>query len=446
MADLKEKVQQLPHGPGCYLMKDSRGTVLYVGKAKDLRSRVSSYFVDSADLAPDKQRMVAQVADIDYLETADEVDAVLTEARLIKDIQPPYNVRLTDDKTFPYLEVTTRDDFPGVYLTRTPQPRSKLYGPFTDVKGLRGALPILQQVFRFRTCELPISADDPKLRYNRPCLLHPIGRCYGPCAGLISKDEYRRTIKRFQRFLEGKRQPLIRSMRKEMQTLSDAQRYEEAAHVRDQLQAIESLADRGLVDVHVQPEVFQRDTQKGLDALARVVGRTSVRTIEGVDIANLSGREMVGSLVTFIDGRPLKSGYRRFRIRTVEGQDDFASIAEVVSRRFRRLQDDGLPPPDVLLIDGGPGQLGAAMESLRAMGIDGVTVISLAKRAEEVYLPGRSEPVRLPRTNPGLQILQYVRDEAHRFAQHYHHILRRRSVLGDRAGRDIPKTRKRRGR
>jgi len=168
MADVKEKVQQLPHKPGCYLMKDARGTVLYVGKAKDLRSRVSSYFADSADLTPDKRRMVAQVADIDYLETADEVDAVLTEARLIKDIQPPFNVRLTDDKTFPYLEITTRVDFPGVYLTRTPRPRSKLYGPFTDVKGLRAALPILQQVFRFRTCELEIRADDAKLRYNRP--------------------------------------------------------------------------------------------------------------------------------------------------------------------------------------------------------------------------------------------------------------------------------------
>jgi excinuclease ABC subunit C len=435
MADVKEKVQQLPHKPGCYLMKDARGTVLYVGKAKDLRNRVSSYFADSADLTPDKRRMVAQVADIDYLETADEVDAVLTEARLIKDIQPPFNVRLTDDKTFPYLEITTREDFPAVYLTRTPRPRSKLYGPFTDVKGLRAALPILQEIFRFRTCELDIRADDPKLRYNRPCLLCPIKRCWGPCAGRISRDEYRRTIQRFRRFLEGKRQPLLVAMRREMKALSDAQRYEEAARIRDQLQAIESLANRGLVDVHVQPEVFQRDTEQGLAALARVVGRERIRTIEGVDIANLSGREAVGSLVTFIDGRPLKSGYRRFRIRTVEGQDDFASVAEVVSRRFRRLQDEGLPPPDVLLIDGGPGQLHAALASLGSLGIDGVAVISLAKRAEELYLPGQREPMRLPRTHAGLQILQYVRDEAHRFAQHYHHILRRRSVLGARADR-----------
>ncbi|NIA22172.1 MAG: GIY-YIG nuclease family protein [Anaerolineaceae bacterium] len=435
-------MQQLPQGPGCYLMKDRRGTVLYVGKAKNLRSRVGSYFADSADLAPDKQKMAAQVADVDYLETADEVDAVLTEARLIKDIQPPYNIRLTDDKTFPYLEVTTGDDFPGVYLTRNPQPRSKLYGPFTDVKGLRAALPLLQQIFKFRTCDLAIKAGDPHLRFNRPCLLHPIGRCWAPCAGRVSREEYRKTIRRFQRFLAGKRQPLIRAMRKEMAALSDKQRYEEAAHLRDQLQAIESLSERGRLDVHVQPEVFQRDPAQGLAVLAKLVGRRSVRTIEGVDIANLSGREKVGSLVTFIDGRPLKSGYRRFRIKTVKGQDDFASISEVVFRRFRRLKDDQQPLPDLMLIDGGPGQLGAALAGLEALGIDSVSVVSLAKRAEEIYVPGRSKPVRLPRTSPGLQILQYVRDEAHRFALHYHQILRRRSVLGERVSKEKKRRKK----
>ena len=440
MGDLKKRIQQLPQSPGCYLMKDNRGTVLYVGKAKNLRSRVGSYFADSADLAPDKQKMAAEVADIDYLETADEVDAILTEARLIKDIQPPYNIRLTDDKTFPYLEVTTRDNFPGVYLTRNPQPRSKLYGPFTDVKGLRAALPLLQQIFKFRTCDLAIREDDPGLRFNRPCLLRPIGRCWGPCAGRISKEEYHKTIRRFQRFLEGKRQPLIRAMRKEMAALADRQQYEEAAHLRDQLQAIESLSDRGRLDVHVQPEVFQRDPGQGLAALAKLVGRERIRTIEGVDIANLTGREKVGSLVTFIDGRPLKSGYRRFRIKTVEGQDDFASIGEVVFRRFRRLKDDQQLLPDLMLIDGGLGQLHAALEGLAALGIEDVSVISLAKRAEEIYVPGQSKPVRLSRTNPGLQILQYVRDEAHRFALHYHQMLRRRSVLGER----VPKKGKRR--
>jgi len=443
MSTLKEKAAALPKKPGCYLMKDAQGTVLYVGKAKDLRSRVSSYFADSAELAPDKQRMVSQVADIDYLETADEVDAVLTEARLIKDIHPPYNIRLTDDKTFPYLEITTWEDFPKVRITREPNPRSKLYGPFTNARGLRHALPILQQIFRFCTCQLEIEADDPNLRRNRPCLLHSMHRCYGPCAGLISKDEYRQTIDRLRRFLEGKRKPLLDSMRQEMQALSDDRRYEEAAHVRDQLKAIESLGERGDLGVHVQPEVFQRDFEAGLKALEKALGRTGLRVIDGVDIANLSGREMVGSLVRFIDGRPFKAGYRRYRIQTISGQDDFAAIGEVVFRRFRRLRDEDQLPPDLLLVDGGPGQLGRAVESLRAVGADRVTVLSLAKRAEEIYLPDQENPLVLPRTNPGLKLLQYVRDEAHRFAQHYHHILRRRSVLGERV--DAPRKKRRKG-
>ena len=432
---LRDTIRQLPRGPGCYLMKDSHGTVLYVGKAKNLRSRVASYFADSAQLAPDKERMVAQVADIDYLETADEVDAVLTEARLIKDIHPPYNVRLTDDKTFPYLEITMQDDFPKVRITREPRPKSKLYGPFTNVRGLRTALPVLQRIFKFCTCQQKIVADDPGLRFNRPCILRSIGRCYGPCAGRISKQEYRKMIARLRRFLEGRRQGLLRSMKKEMQALSDAQRFEEAAHIRDQLKAIESLAERGITDVHVQPEVFQRDPTAGLKALAKALGTPDVRVIDGVDIANLSGRETVGSMVRFIDGRPFKSEYRRYRIRTVTGQDDFAAIGEVVFRRFRRLKDKQLVPPDVLLVDGGPGQLAKAVASLRAAGAEDVTVISLAKRAEELWLPGRDAPLRLPRTNPGLKLLQYVRDEAHRFAQHYHHILRRQSVLGQKSAK-----------
>lgn len=443
MPDLAETIRNLPHGPGCYLMKDARGTVLYVGKAKDLRSRVASYFADAADLAPDKQRMVDQVADIDYLETADEVDAVLTEARLIKDIHPPYNIRLTDDKTFPYLEITVRDDFPGVYLTRSPRPKSKLYGPFASVQGLRSALPVMQKIFRFRTCELEIRADDPRLRQHRPCLLHAIGRCYGPCAGLISREEYGKTIRRLGRFLEGKRRPLLRAMGREMQSLSEQLKFEEAARVRDQLRAIESLAGRGELDVHVQPEVFHRDPAAGLAALGKLLDRADLRIIDGVDIANLAGRETVGSVVRFIDGLPFKAGYRRYRIQTVTGQDDYAAIGEVVFRRFRRLKDEQQVYPDVLLVDGGAGQLASALASAEAAGAAGAAVISLAKRAEDVYLPGRPEPVSLPRTNPGLKLLQYVRDEAHRFAQHYHYILRRRSVLGERATERQPKKRKR---
>jgi excinuclease ABC subunit C len=431
--DLKAKARELPKKPGCYLMKDAAGSVLYVGKAADLRSRVSSYFADAADLAPDKVKMVAQVTDLDYLEAASEVDALLTEARLIKDLQPPFNIRLLDDKTFPYLELTTADEFPGVYFSRQPDARSKLYGPFVSPRDLRTVLPILQKIFKFRTCDLEIHEADPRRRFQRPCLLHYIDRCYAPCAALISREEYRGTIRRLQRFLEGKRRPLLTTMRRQMMELSDARRFEEAAHLRDQLRAIESLAERGVLDVHVQPEVFQHDPEAGLKALAKLVGRDRIRTIEGCDIANLSGRETVGSLVQFVDGRPFKAGYRRFRIKSVEGQNDFASIGEVVFRRFRRLRDEEQTLPDLLLIDGGAGQLAAAVAALRSAGAAGVTALGLAKRAEEIYLVDRPAPLELPRTSPALKLLQYVRDEAHRFAQHYHHILRRKSVLGERA-------------
>ncbi len=433
MPDPKATARDLPKKPGCYLMKDAAGSVLYVGKAADLRSRVSSYFADAADLAPDKARMVAQVAAIDYLEAASEVDALLTEARLIKDLRPPFNIRLLDDKSFPYLELTTAEEFPGVYFSRQPDPRSKLFGPFVSPRDLRAALPILQKIFKFRTCDLEIHEADPKRRFQRPCLLHYIDRCYAPCAALISREEYRGTIRRLQRFLEGKRRPLLSTMRRQMMELSDARRFEEAAHLRDQLRAIESLAERGVLDVHVQPEVFQQDPQAGLKALAKLVGRDQIRTIEGCDIANLSGRETVGSLVQFVDGRPFKAGYRRFRIKSVEGQNDFAAIGEVVFRRFSRLKDEEQTLPDLLLIDGGAGQLAAAVEALRAAGVSGVTALGLAKRAEEIYLVDRPAPLSLPRTSPALKLLQYVRDEAHRFAQHYHHILRRKSLLGERA-------------
>ncbi len=440
---LREKVRTLPTGPGCYLMKDSAGAVLYVGKARNLRSRVGSYFSDSADLTPAKRRMVEEIVDIDYLETADEVDAVLTEARLIKDIHPPYNVRLMDDKTFPYLEITLQDDFPGVYFTREPHEKSRLYGPFTSAVDLRNALPILQGIFRFRTCELEIRADDRRRRYNRPCLLHAIDRCYGPCADLIAPEDYRRMIKRLQRFLEGKRAPLLRAMKREMQTLSSSQAYEEAARVRDQIRAIESLGDRGDLSVHVQPEVFRRDMSEGLRELARLVGRDNVRIIEGVDIAHLGGRETVGSLVQFIDGRPLKNGYRRFKIRTADPGDDYAAIGEVIFRHFRRIAESQAARPDLLMIDGGPGQLKSGLEALAAISVTDVSALGLAKRAEEIYLPGREEPIRLPRRSEALKILQYVRDEAHRFAQHYHHILRRKSMLGAEADQKLLKDRRR---
>jgi excinuclease ABC subunit C len=427
---LRERIAQFPKCPGVYLMKDPKGVVLYVGKAKDLRARAASYFQDSADLlssrGPEIARMASKVCDIDFLECETEVDALLQENRLIKDIQPQFNAMLKDDKSFPYLEITTSDEFPGVYVTRKPRIRgSKLYGPFTSAGGLRDAVNALQKVFKFRTCELDIREDDDKRRFFRPCLLYNINQCTAPCADRISRDDYRRDVERLKRFLASKRSVVLREMEKEMKAAADALQFEEAARVRDRIKAIQRLSMSGDVDEDVQPEVFYVDPKKGLARLAKILDLEHIpRIIEGIDIANLQGNESVGSLVCFIDGVPLKSGYRRFRIKAVEGQDDYAMIREVVQRRYRHAGEGEELYPDVILIDGGLGQLHAALEAVSESFIKPPMVISLAKREEEIYVQARKQPIRLARNDAALRLLQSIRDEAHRFAQHYHHILR----------------------
>ncbi|MCA9164227.1 MAG: UvrB/UvrC motif-containing protein, partial [Planctomycetales bacterium] len=248
----------------------------------------------------------------------------------------------------------------------------------------------------------------------------------------ISKEEYRRDIRRLQMFLEGNKTRLIKQMKDEMLAAAKALEFEKAAKLRDEIHMLETLDERGEIDTHAQPEVFYIDPKKGLAGLRKVLGlRETPRTIEGVDIAHLGGNETVASLVQFLDGLPFKPGYRRYKIREVAGIDDFRSIHEVVARRFRRLSDDQATFPDILLIDGGKGQLNAALAAFHEQEITPPTLLSLAKQEEEIYLPGEREPLRLNRNSFALRLLQYVRDEAHRFAQHYHHILRRKSTLGE---------------
>lgn len=425
-----EKVKQFPPAPGVYLMKDGQGRVLYVGKAKNLRNRAGHYFTAAAAVDPRTADLVKLIEDVDFIPAESEVDALLLEARLVKDVQPRFNVELKDDKTFPYLQIRMREDFPRVEFTRTPRRRGvKLYGPFTSAKTLRHAMQVLQRLFQFRTCTLDIDAGDPRWRWFRPCLLHSIRQCTAPCNFRVSKDDYRKQIRKLRMVLEGKKDKLLAEMERDMQDASTALLFEKAARLRDDIDALRKLGQRGDVQRDVQPEVFPIDPKRGLAGLRKVLGlETTPRTIEGVDIAHLGGNDTVASLVHFIDGLPFKPGYRRFRIRTVQGVDDFASIREVVTRRFRRLKREEGVFPDVLLIDGGKGQLNAALEAFRFLGIAPPVLLSLAKREEEIYRPGEEEPLRLSRHAAALRLLQYVRDEAHRFAQHYHHILRRRKL------------------
>jgi excinuclease ABC subunit C len=421
-----KKVKTFPQTPGVYLMKDAAGVVIYVGKAKNLRSRAGSYFLKGALEEARTATWVLEIADIDCMECESEVDALLVESRLIKDIQPKHNKEQKDDKSFPYLQIITNEDFPRVEVTRTPRTSGvKLYGPFASAGALRGAIQVLQKIFKFRTCSLDIQANDDRWKWFRPCLLASIKQCTAPCNMRITKEEYKKDIRRLQMFMEGNKKRLIGSLKKEMLAASKELQFEKAAKLRDEITMLESLDERGELDTHAQPEVFYIDPQKGLTGLRQVLKLSETpRTIEGVDIAHLGGGQTVASLVQFIDGMPFKPGYRRFKIKDVKGVDDFRSIHEVVSRRFQRLHDESDVFPDILLIDGGKGQLSSAVSAFESLGIEPPTLISLAKKNEEIYRPGQSEPLILDRRAFALRLLQYVRDEAHRFAQHYHHILR----------------------
>jgi excinuclease ABC subunit C len=436
---LSEKAKALPKSPGVYLMKDEAGRVIYVGKAASLRDRVCSYFQAKTKLEFKKSGLIENILDFDVIETDSEVEALLAENRLIKDIQPKYNARLLDDKTFPYLMITTGEEFPGVYVTREPRTEGvKLYGPFTSVHALKEAVTLLQRAFKFRTCHLEISEGDDRRRFFRPCLLYPIKQCTAPCAAKISKETYRQDIFRLIRFLDGEKKSVLAAMEKEMLEASEGMNFERAARLRDEIKALNALgarAEKG-EQKYWQPEAFVTDPKEGIAKLQEVLGLAEPpRIVEGIDIAHLQGGEMVGSKVCFIDGVPFKNSYRRYKIKHEEGNNDYLSIAEVVGRRYREAGVSNELYPDVILIDGGLGQLHAAMDVFKTMDVKPPMVISLAKKEELVYVQARKEPVKLSRNNPALRMLQYVRDEAHRFAQHYHHILRRKSQLSG----DIPR-------
>ncbi len=446
LARLLEQARDLPAAPGVYLMKDEAGVVIYVGKAARLPDRVSSYFVPSADLGPKKQPMLDIVAGFDIIECETEWEALLTENRLIKDTRPRFNERLVDDKTFPYLVVTQNEDYPRVFVTRNPggvdektgarhgyMKNARVFGPFTNAGALREALQIMQRVFRFRTCKLDIEAGHPRNRRFRPCLLYSIGQCTAPCADKIQVTLYRQDIERFTKFLGTKRSAMLREMRAEMERSSADLEFEKAATLRDQIKAIERLDDRASTRDGWQPEteIGYVDPAKGAKSLQKTLGLDEpIRCVEGFDIAHLQGNETVGSKVCFIDGKPFKDEYRRYKIGSVDN-DDYRALQEVVSRRYREAGKGHELYPEVILIDGGLGQLNAAMEVFDSLDVPPPMVVGLAKKEELIYVQRRTEPIKLGRDNLGLKLLQRVRDEAHRFAQHYHHILRRKKTIGE---------------
>lgn len=452
LARLHRTARDLPPSPGVYLLKDQHGTVLYVGKATRLCDRVSSYFLPSADLGNRKNRMRHSVHTIETFRTDTSWEALLAENRLIKDIQPPFNVAQRDDRTFPYLVVTMGEDYPRVFVSRNPtgikndgskDPRysnASILGPFTSPGSLRRAVEALQGVFKYRTCSLDIIEGDQKNKFFRPCLLASIGKCTAPCNESISKEAYREDIHRFVRFIKTKRSTMIRELRSEMEQASGELDFEKAATLRDQLLAIEKLDERAHTSDQWQPEseIGYQDPRKSCFSLQRALSlEKPARCIEGFDIAHLQGNETVASKVCFVDGRPFKQEYRRFRIKSFKNlpggraNDDFQSMREVISRRYRGAGAGHELYPDVVLIDGGLGQLNAAMDAFAQLDVQPPMVVALAKKEELIYTKDSDEPIKLGRNNPGLRLLMQVRDESHRFAQHYHHVLRRKRTLGE---------------
>jgi excinuclease ABC subunit C len=543
---LEERLKNLPTTPGVYLFRDSADAVLYIGKAKSLRSRVRSYFQRGGDGRMGMGQLVARVADVDVIVTGTEAEALHLEQNLIKRHRPTFNVRLRDDKSFPYIAVTVEDEYPRVMFTRERHRRGVVYfGPYANAKKVRETLDVLNRVFQFRPCEGP----QPGRRSGIPCLDYHIERCKAPCVGYVSKEEYRALIDGVIEFLCGETKPIQRELERKMRDAAAAERYEEAARSRNRLFAIRHLAERqtadkravGTVDViglaaegaraavqvfplrdgklidryrfhlenvagqdtatlleafcleyygsspSVPPEILvpaeagetsalaeflsarrgsrvevrapargekrrllalaEQNARLALESDAVVTEQRRLRRVEALeelrealnleslpirlecyDISTIQGESSVGSMVVFEDAVAKKAHYRKFGVRSLDGQDDFAAIGEVVSRRFARLRDVAdeeydesfAAVPNLVVIDGGKGQLAAALAAMEAYELPRVAAIGLAKREEEVFLPGRSEPVVLPRDSAGLQLLQRIRDEAHRFALGFH--------------------------
>ena len=541
---ISDKLSSLPAGPGVYLMKDAAGKALYVGKATSLRQRVRSYFQNAATPHALTKPMLRYVHDIDAILTASDVDALILENNLIKEHQPRYNIRLKDDKRYPYLKVTVNEPFPGLYITRQKEnDGAKYFGPFVHTRATRQTIKQLTKVFPIRTCSLELKASG---NPHRVCLDYHIQRCPGPCADLTTVEDYDPIVKNVRRFLSGDKATVLKDLTTKMETAAATLDFESAAKYRDQIENVKEaiakqnldnpsaenedvigvarVGDEGCAQVLMirdgklierehyflrnssdsivemltafvqqyyqdasfipktiilpddieMPEAIQRwlSEKRGSQVTLYIPQRGRKRQlvemaaknasiileqkeqnvvfkaddnpalielqellslphpparIEGFDISNLGDRFPVASMVVMEDAQPAKSEYRRFKIRTVEGQNDYAMMQEVVARRFRRAIDENRFP-DLILIDGGKGQLSAAYEVLETLDLSHLPIIGLAKRFEHIFLPGKSDPIVLRRDNPTLHLIQRLRDEAHRFAITYHRKRRSRAL------------------
>lgn len=421
-------ITEVPHRPGIYVFRDRFGQVIYVGKAVDLRRRLSSYFQPSRLARADAKlrSLVNSIDDWSFQTVRTEDEALILESRLIKEYAPYYNILMRDDKRYPLLKIDLTERFPTLKLARFKKDdRARYFGPFPQSGALRKTLDFLLAHFGLRACR----DSEPDEETRKRCLKRIVKDCSAPCTGAVSEDEYRQIVEKVMAVLDGDLDELLAAVKEKMTRAAEAHRFEAAAAYRDILQNLEAVfGSKNRVFEH--PELPRLPGGRAAaEALQQDLGLPHYPAkIICFDNSNLLGTLAVSAMVTFADGKPERASYRRFRIRTVEGADDFATMHEVLTRHFGRLLREGLPLPDLVVIDGGKGQLSAALEALVGLNCPPLPVIGLAKRAEEVFLPGRSEPVMLDRHGLALRLLQSIRDESHRFAISYHRELRQKRI------------------
>jgi excinuclease ABC subunit C len=424
--DLSLQVRSLPHKPGVYLFKDRFHKVIYVGKARDLQRRVSQYFHPSrrqnADLKT--RALVESIWAFETHVVRTEAESLLLEGKLIKEYRPRYNISFRDDKRFLLVKVNLNDPFPRFHLTRNKKEDGcRYFGPFAHSGALRATLNLMKRLYGLRSCRAII----PDERDHKHCLDHIIKNCAAPCIAKITRAEYLSRVKEACTFLEGKSSGMLEDLEKEMKKAAEKLDFERAAMLRNMLGDIRETTRPQRKFVREIPSTVI--PEKDLDVLRQVLQLPVIpAAIECFDISNISTTHKVASMVAFKNGRPDRANYRRFRIRTVEGQDDFASMAEVVGRRYRRLVTEKRSLPDLIVVDGGKGQLSAALKELQALGLADLAIIGLAKQREEIFRPHNPHPVILPLESGAIRLLQRIRDEAHRFANGYHQLLMKKRM------------------
>ena len=426
---IRDKLSQLPHKPGVYLMRDRFGTVIYVGKARALRKRVSQYFHPSRRHGWDLKlaALIEAIEDFDVHVVKSEPEALLLEGKLIKEFKPRYNVSFRDDKNFLLIKVNLNDPIPRFALTRVrQQDGAKYFGPFVSSGACRRTITMLRKKFNLRGCR-PLK---PTERDYKHCLYGHLQHCSAPCVGKVTLDDYRQQVAKACDYLEGQAGEWEKELETEMQKAAESLDYEKAARYRDMISDLRETTRRSRKFTRMPVKLPGAiDTGRDLIALAQALNLAAPpERIEGFDISNISGTFMVASMVSFLDGKPDRARYRRFRMKSVVAQDDFACMAETVRRRYSRLKRESRPMPDLILIDGGKGQLGMACRELAKLGLEHLPVIGLAKEFEEIYQPGKRTPLRLGLDSGALKLLQRVRDESHRFANTYNAELRLKKI------------------